>query len=140
MTNLLEKSLITGFGILVLIIFIILIAPFFNQIEEFKEDDEEDIDNYMNFVEQLDNAILSVIENPDIPYKDDIHCYETIDLIIKGNQIKISFKLEDDHYYKILEYNSYFWNCTYDTLASEVYSLEILFINNYSFIDVVFSL
>ena len=39
MTNLLEKSLITGFGILVLILFIILVAPFFNQIEEFKEDD-----------------------------------------------------------------------------------------------------
>jgi len=140
MTNLIEKSLITGFGILVLIIFMILIAPFFNQIEEFKEDDEEDIDNYMKFVERLDEAILSVVENPDIPYKDDINCYETLDLIIEGNQIKIYFKLEDDHYYKILEYNSYFCNYTYDTLASEVYSLEILFINNNSFIDVVFSL
>ena len=118
----------------------ILIAPFFNQIEEFKEDDEEDIDNYMKFVERLDEAILSVVENPDIPYKDDINCYETLDLIIEGNQIKIYFKLEDDHYYKILEYNSYFCNYTYDTLASEVYSLEILFINNNSFIDVVFSL
>lgn len=140
MTNLLEKSLITGFGILVLIIFIILIAPFFNQIEEFKEDDEEDIDNYMDFVERLDNAILSVVKNPDIPYKDDIQCYETLDLIIERNQIKIYFKLEDDQYYKILEYDGYFCNYTYDTLASEVYSLEILFINNYSFIDVVFSL
>jgi len=140
MTNLLEKSLITGFGILVLIIFIILTAPFFNQIEEFKENDEKDIDNYMDFVERLDNAILSVFENPDITYKDDIQCYETLDLIIEGNQIKIYFKLEDDQYYKIIEYKSYFCNYTYDALASEVYSLEILFINNYSFIDVVFSL
>lgn len=140
MTNLLEKSLITGFGILVLIIFIILTAPFFNQIEEFKEDDEKDIDNYMDFVERLDNAILSVFENPDITYKDDIQCYETLNLIIEGNQIKIYFKLEDDQYYKIIEYKSYFCNYTYDALASEVYSLEILFINNYSFIDVVFSL
>ena len=140
MTNLLEKSLITGFGILVLILFIILTAPFFNQIEEFKEDDEKDIDNYMDFVERLDNAILSVVENPDITYKDDIQCYETLDLIIEGNQIKIYFKLEDDLYYKIIEYKSYFCNYTYDALGSEVYSLEILFINNYSFIDVVFSL
>ena len=140
MTNLLEKSLITGFGIVVLIIFIILIAPFYNQIEEFKEDDEEDIDNYLNFIEQLDNAILAVIKNPNIQYKNKIHCYETLDLIIERNQIKIYFKLEDDQYYKILEYNSYFCNYTYDTLASKVYSLEILFINNYSFIDVVFSL
>ncbi len=140
MTNLLEKSLITGFGIFVLIIFIILIAPFFNQIEEYKEDDKEDIDNYIDFVERLDNAILSVIENPDNTYKDTIHCYETLDLLIEGNQIKIYFKLEDDHYYKILEYNCYFCNYTYDTFASEVYSLEILFINNNSFIDVVFSL
>ena len=33
MTNLLEKSLITGFGIFVLIIFITLIAPFYNEVE-----------------------------------------------------------------------------------------------------------
>ena len=140
MTNLLEKSLITGFGILILIIFIALIAPFLNQIEEFKEDDEEDIDNYLTFVEQLDNAVLSVIENPDIPYKDDIFCYETIDLIIEGNQIKIYFKLEDDPYYKILEYNRFFFNYTYDNFTSKQYSLEILFIDNYSLIDVVFLL
>jgi hypothetical protein len=140
MTNLLEKSLITGFGILILIIFIALITPFYNQIEEFKEDDEEDIDNYLNFVEQLDNAILSVIENPDTPYKDNIRCYESLDIMIEGNQLKIYFKLEDDLYYKILEYNRNFCNYTYNSLASELYSLEILFINNYTFIDVVFSL
>ena len=140
MTNLLEKSLITGFGIFVLIIFIILIAPFYNEVEEFNEEDKDDIDNYMDFVGQLDNAILSVKENPGFIYKDNIQCYENLDVIIEGKQVKIYFELDNEPYYKIFEYKVYLCNYTYDTFASEVYSLEILFINNNSFIDVVFSL
>jgi len=140
MTNLLEKSLITGFGIFVLIIFITLIAPFYNEVEEFNEEDKDDIDNYMDFVGQLDNAILSVKENPGFIYKDNIQCYENLDVIIEGKQVKIYFELDNEPYYKIFEYEVYLCNYTYDTLASEVYSLEILFINNNSFIDVVFSL
>ena len=140
MTNLLEKSLITGFGIFVLIIFITLIAPFYNEVEEFNEEDKDDIDNYMDFVGQLDNAILSVKENPGFIYKDNIQCYENLDVIIEGKQVKIYFELDNEPYYKIFEYKVYLCNYTYDTFASEVYSLEILFINNNSFIDVVFSL
>ena len=140
MTNLLEKSLITGFGIFVLIIFIILIAPFYNEVEEFNEEDKDDIDNYIDFVGQLDNAIESVKENPGFIYKDNIQCYENLDVIIEGKQVKIYFELDNEPYYKIFEYKVYLCNYTYDTFASEVYSLEILFINNNSFIDVVFSL
>ena len=140
MTNLLEKSLITGFGIFVLIIFITLIAPFYNEVEEFNEEDKDDIDNYMDFVGQLDNAILSVKENPGFIYKDNIQCYENLDVIIEGKQVKIYFELDNEPYYKIFEYKVYLCNYTYDTFASEVYSLEILYINNNSFIDVVFSL
>lgn len=140
MTNLLEKSLITGFGIFVLIIFITLIAPFYNEVEEFNEEDKDDIDNYIDFVGQLHNAILSVKENPGFIYKDNIQCYENLDVIIEGKQVKIYFELDNEPYYKIFEYKVYLCNYTYDTFASEVYSLEILFINNNSFIDVVFSL
>ena len=140
MTNLIEKSLITGFGIFILIIFFILISPFFNQAKEFNDNDKDDIDNYMDFVEQLDNAILSVIENPNIPYKDYIQCYENLDVIIVGKQVKFYFKLNNEPYYKILEYKIFFYNYTYDYLISEIYFLKIFTYNNNSVIDLIFSL
>ena len=140
MTNLIEKSLITGFGIFILIIFFILIIPFFNQAKEFNDNDKDDIDNYMDFVEQLDNAILLVIENPDIPYKDYIQCYENLDVIIVGKQVKFYFKLDNEPYYKILEYKILFYNYTYDYLISEIYFLKIFTCSNNSVIDLIFSL
>ena len=139
MTNLFEKSLITGFGIFVLIIFITLISPFYDEVEEFNEEDKDDIDNYMDFVEQIDNAILTVKENPGFIYNDKIQCYENLDVIIEGKQVKIYFKLDNKPYYKILEYKVHLCNYTYDYLVSEIYNLEILYLNNNSYIKVVFS-
>lgn len=43
MTNLLEKSLITGFGIFTLMIFFILVSPFFAEIADFRENEEENM-------------------------------------------------------------------------------------------------
>lgn len=139
MTNLFEKSLITGFGIFVLIIFITFITPFYDEVEEFNEEEKDDIDNYMDFVEQLDNAILTVRENPGFIYNDDIQCYENLEVIIEEKQVKIYFKLDNHPYYKILEYDVYLCNYTYDYLVSEIYNLEILYLNNNSYIKVVFS-
>ncbi len=139
MTNLFEKSLITGFGIFVLIIFITLISPFYDEVEEFNEEDKDDIDNYMDFVEQLDNAILTVKENPGFIYDDKIKCYENLDVLIEGKQVKIYFKLDNENYYKIFEYKIQLCNYTYDYLISEIYNLEILYLNNNSYINVVFS-
>ena len=58
MTNLLEKSLITGFGIFALILFLILIAPFFQEIEEYKENEKDALDEYTNFVNKVNSAII----------------------------------------------------------------------------------
>ena len=48
MTNLLEKALLIGFGIFILTIFFILVAPFFGKITDFKENDKRDLDDDYN--------------------------------------------------------------------------------------------
>jgi len=47
-TNLLEKALLIGFGIFILTIFFILVAPFFGKITDFKENDKRDLDDDYN--------------------------------------------------------------------------------------------
>ena len=46
MTNLLEKALITGFGIFILTIFISMINPFIVQVSDFNENVNSDIEKY----------------------------------------------------------------------------------------------
>lgn len=58
MTNLLEKALLIGFGIFILTIFFILIAPFFGKITDFKENDKRDLDDDNN-----NSIIIKFYEN-----------------------------------------------------------------------------
>ena len=63
MTNLLEKALITGFGIFILTIFISMINPFLMQISEFNDNVNTDIEKYENFFYEVDTGIKFIIKN-----------------------------------------------------------------------------
>ena len=52
MSNLLEKSLLIGFGIFTLIIFASVVIPFINQIIEYNEERREELENYLDFMRE----------------------------------------------------------------------------------------
>ena len=60
MTNLLEKALLTGFGLFILTIFVSLINPFIISISEFNRTSKNDVENYNNFFNALANFISPV--------------------------------------------------------------------------------
>lgn len=66
MTNLLEKALLIGFGIFILTIFFILVAPFFGKITDFKENDKRDLDDDNN-----NSIIIKFYENNENIEKDE---------------------------------------------------------------------
>ena len=53
MTNLLEKALIISFGIFTLMIFFILIMPFFEKINEIKENDRDELEEVNDSIEVI---------------------------------------------------------------------------------------
>ena len=53
MTNLLEKTLIISFGIFTLMIFFILIMPFFEKINEIKENDQDELEEVNDSIEVI---------------------------------------------------------------------------------------
>jgi len=52
-TNLLEKALIISFGIFTLMIFFILIMPFFEKINEIKENDHNELEDVNDSIEVI---------------------------------------------------------------------------------------
>ena len=76
MTNLLEKALLIGFGIFVLTIFFILVAPFFGKITDFKENDKRDLDDDNN-----NSIIIKFYENNENNEKDEKIYFENVDYL-----------------------------------------------------------
>ena len=131
MTNLLEKALLTGFGIFILIIFISLINPFILSISEFNSSIKNDVEKYNNFFNEVDTAILFVIANPEVNYLNIIEYPGNLNISLTEGYVKYNFLIENEVQYKIYEYVKPFISYTYINLSSSRYILNISCNSNY---------
>ena len=131
MTNLLEKALLTGFGIFILIIFVSLINPFIINISEFNSTIKNDVEKYNTFFNEVDTAILFVIENSHVNYLNEIEYPRNLNVTLTEDYVKYNFLIESEIQCKIYEYVIPFISRTYNNLSSSRYILNISCNNNY---------
>ena len=131
MTNLLEKALLTGFGIFILIIFVSLINPFIINISEFNSIIKNDVEKYNTFFNEVDTAILFVIENSHVNYLNEIEYPRNLNVTLTEDYVKYNFLIESEMQCKIYEYVIPFISRTYNNLSSSRYILNISCNNNY---------
>jgi predicted glycosyl hydrolase (DUF1957 family) len=137
MTNLLEKALLTGFGIFILTIFLSMINPFITQIYEFNGTIENDIIAYENFFNEVDIAVKFIIENPGAIYLSEIDYPKNLNVTFSDFYVKYDFLIENKLNYKIYEYNKPFINHFYRNLPSTTFILNVSCFQN--FIAVIFN-
>jgi len=131
MTNLLEKALLTGFGIFVLTIFLSMINPFIIQISEFNGTIENDIIAYENFFDEVDIAVKFIIENPDAIYLREIDYPKNLNVTFNDFYVKYDFIIENKLNYKIYEYNEPFTNYFYRNLSTTTIILNVSCFQNF---------
>ena len=99
MTNLLEKALLIGFGIFILTLFFILIAPFFGEITDFKDNDKRDLDDDNN-----NSIIIKFYENNENIEKDEeiyflnVEYLRDLEFFFKNNYAKFYYNLKEKTY------------------------------------------
>jgi len=131
MTNLLEKALLTGFGIFVLAIFLSMINPFIIQISEFNGTIENDIIAYENFFNEVDIAVKFIDENPDAIYLKEIDFPKNLNITFSDFYVKYDFLIENKLNYKIYEYNKPFINLFYRNLSTTTFILNVSCFQNF---------
>ena len=137
MTNLLEKALITGFGIFILTIFISMINPFLMQISEFNDNVNTDIEKYENFFYEVDTGIKFIIKNPNGTYIKEIEYPKDLNITLTGFYCKYEYVIGNKDNYKIFEYTKPFIDHSYIKLPTNNYILSIS--NIYNFIEIQFN-
>ncbi|NVM43607.1 MAG: hypothetical protein HWN79_01715 [Candidatus Lokiarchaeota archaeon] len=137
MTNLLEKALITGFGIFILTIFISMINPFIINISKFNDTINLDIEKCENFFFEVDSGIKFIIENPNATYTKNIDYPKNINITLTDFYCKYEYVIGNKIYYKIIEYTKPFIDHSYINLPANSYILRIS--NLYNFIEVQFN-
>jgi len=131
MTNLLEKALLTAFGIFVLTIFLSMINPFITQISEFNGTIENDIIAYENFFNEVDIAVKFIIENPSEIYLREIDYPKNLNITFNDFYVKYDYLIENKLNYKIYEYNKPFINYFYRNLSTTTFILNVSCFQNF---------
>ena len=124
MTNLIEKSLIIGFGIFTLIIFLSIIIPFIQKIEDINESESESND-FLLFIEKVDNSINYVILHPDKIREDNLQVPDNINITINQNYIRYDYFENDENVNKILDYPVQFHSRSFIVPGSGIYLINI---------------
>ena len=129
MTNLLEKSLLTGFGVFLLIIFISLVLPLMKSLDDYNIRYSNNLDEITAIINDIDNAIIYIIDHPEENYIKQVYYPKDLNITIEGKYIKYFFRLEGLIYTKILYYEEQLLNTNLNEITPGLYKIVV----NYQF-------
>ena len=133
MSNLLEKALLTAFGIFLLISFISLVFPFLEEISNYNE---SNINAYSKIIEEIDTGINFIIGNPNETYEIEVDYPENFNITINGIYIKYEYILDTKKSNRIFQYEESLFSHIYSDLIPQIYKLKILYFSD--LIEVLF--
>jgi len=130
MTNLLEKSLLLGFSIFILTIFSSLLIPFLSEIAEFNSNEKNELEDYVSFFDEINNAVLYVIDNPDKSYLKNLDYPNYLNISCFDRLIVFDYRIGLQTYNKVLIYNTSFHNSFYQNIFPKTYLLNVSYLDS----------
>jgi len=125
MTNLLEKSLLLGFSIFLLTVFSAILIPFLDEFTEYNENERKELETYTAFLDEINDAVLFIIQNPEQSYLENIKYPSNLNLTFFDTYIISEFLIGSSIHSKTSSYNTRFYNCFFHNFPSQVYLLNV---------------
>ncbi len=94
MAELFEKALLIAFGIAILLIFFSFLAPFLDVL--FQYNDDGGLNNYTSVIDEIDEGILYVIDNPEGQYLTDIEYPSNLNITFYEQYTKYDFLIDGE--------------------------------------------
>lgn len=128
MTNLLEKTLLLGFSIFLLTVFSAILIPFLNELTEYNEIEKNELQTYIAFLDEINEAVLYIIRNPEESYLQDIQYPSNLNLTFFDAYIISEFLIGSIIYGKTSSYNTSFHNSYFHNLPPQTYLLNVSYL------------
>ncbi len=125
MTNLIEKSLLLGFGIFTIIIFSTILIPFLGSIVEYNHKEKEALESYMIFINEVDLGLIYVSQHPKVSYIKEVDYPNNLNISFYDHIAKYEFILENKIWVRYIEYNITFINSYFHSIPPQTYLLNI---------------
>ncbi|MHA1884002.1 MAG: hypothetical protein ACXAAI_02980 [Promethearchaeota archaeon] len=136
MTTLVEKALLLGFSIFALIVFSSILIPFFQEINDFNNNRDE-LDSYFEFIDEIDLAVLYIIDAPNQVYLKDIEYPKNFNITFNDCYINYQFIFEGNTFSKVSIHNSSFLTKIFQNLPPQTYLLNVSYQYSLIFVNII---
>ena len=126
-----EKSLLIGFGLFTLIVFLSIIQPFFGALLRFYDEDKQYLEDIETFIEEIDNAIVYIMSNPEDVYENELLFPRDLNITISGNKVEYNYLINSNVYSDSKNYGILFHTDSYHNTESTQCTLSVFFESNY---------
>jgi hypothetical protein len=137
MTNLIEKTLLLGFGILTLTIFSSILIPFLGKLTAFNQNEVAILETYMIFINEIDQGISYVEQYPNEQHLKKIDYPRNINISFYDQIAKYEFIVGNQLCVKIYEYNGKFFESYFHNIPPQEYLLNISGLSSLILIDII---
>ncbi len=120
-----EKTLLTGFGIVTLILFLSFLSPFFSKINDFNTNEKDEVDNYSLFMEEIDHLIKFVIANPNTNPSSTIEYPKNLNVTFIDEYAVYKILLDDEVHENVLRYDGNFSRAFYSNPPTEDCRIDV---------------
>ena len=125
MSNLIEKTLLIGFGIFTLTIFSSILIPFLGSLTKFNYIEKNKLESYMIIIDEINHGIEYVVQNTDVIYLKKIEYPDNLNITFYDHFAKYEFVIEGKICYKVIEYNEEFVKRKFYQIPPHAYLLNI---------------
>ncbi|TFG03614.1 MAG: hypothetical protein EU542_01475 [Promethearchaeota archaeon] len=130
MTNLIEKALIIGFGILITTVFLSFSLPYIEQIIDYSSTTDDDLNDYLKLINDVDKGIFYIIENPNSSYRKEIYYPDNMNITIENKYANFQYIFQGKISEITLKYNNSLKSCYFGDLIPDFYLYEVYFDSN----------
>lgn len=130
MTNILQKSLLVAFGVFIVVSFLWFITPFTYSFIDFSNNEGSEINTFTTFIGEINSAIETIINEPDISVIERIDYPNNINLTLSKNMIKFVYFYDSQIKTQFYQYSIYFINRTFENITPGPYILKVAFYFN----------
>jgi hypothetical protein len=131
MTNLLEKSLLTGFGVFILIMFLSFVNPFIIQLFDVNQYYNDEVRPYLKLIDEIDEGINFVLINENNFYLYTIYYPDNLNISLYEHNIKYEFLISSNIVNRNYNYKEIFYHFNYILLPPKEYILNISYQQNF---------
>ena len=137
MSNLIEKALIIGFGIFIASIFLTVLIPFLDNILYYNNVMEDDLNDYFKIINDVDEGILYIIDNPNQIYQKEIYYPDNLNITLNNQYITFEYYFQGEVSVIILKYNNSLKSCKFSEMVPQSYLYQVFFDENLIKIEII---